>query len=150
MIIAMGNDHAATGLKKHLQKYLEEEGYEILNLGTDSEERVDYPIYAHKVCKAVKEGKADLGILICGTGLGMSMAANKEKGIRAALCSEPFSARFARQHNDANVLCMGARAIGTGMAREIADVFLTEKFIGGHHIPRLEMIKEIEEGTFEE
>ena len=148
MKIAIANDHAATALKNHIKAYLEEKGYEIVNFGTDTEESVDYPIYAHKVCRAIQEKRADKGILICGTGLGMSMAANKEKGIRAALCSEPFSAKFARQHNDANVLCMGARVIGTGIAREICDIFLTEEFAGGHHSPRLQMIQEIEDGTF--
>lgn len=148
MKIAIANDHAATALKNHIKNYLEEKGYEIVNFGTDTEESVDYPIYAHKVCRAIQEKTVDKGILICGTGLGMSMAANKEKGIRAALCAEPFSAKFARQHNDANVLCMGARVIGTGMAREICDVFLTEEFAGGHHSPRLQMIREIEDGVF--
>ncbi len=141
--IAIASDHAAVDYKKRLIEYLTEKGYACLNLGTDTEESVDYPIYADKVCKKITEGEADLGILVCGTGIGMSIAANKHKGIRAALCADPVSASLTRQHNNANILCMGARIISFETALEITDAFLSSDFLGGRHERRVEMLENL-------
>lgn len=146
MKIAIGNDHVAVEMKNHITKYLEEKGYEIVNFGTDSEERADYPIYGKKVADAVVSGACDLGILICGTGIGISLAANKVPGIRAAVCSDPYSARLTRQHNNANIIAFGARVVGTATAEMIVDEFLTAEFEGGRHQKRIDMIAAIERG----
>ncbi len=138
--IAIASDHAAVDYKARLISYLTEKGYTCLDLGTNSEESVDYPIYADKVCKKLTEKEAALGILICGTGIGMSIAANKHKGIRAALCGDPVSAALTRQHNDANVLCMGARILPFEKVMEITEAFLTNEFLGGRHARRVEML----------
>jgi ribose 5-phosphate isomerase B len=143
-ILAIACDHAGVTYKKDLIAYLTGKGYTCLNLGTDTEESVDYPIYADAVCKKVTSGEADLGILICGTGIGMSIAANKHKGIRAGLCGDPDSASLTRQHNNANVLCMGARVIGSELAKRIADDFLAADFEGGRHQTRLDMMADYE------
>lgn len=140
MKIAIGCDHAAYELKAEVAGFISDIGFEVLDMGTNGPESVDYPDYAGKVSEAVISGKADKGILICGTGLGMSMSANKYRGIRAAMCSEPVSARLSRQHNDSNVLCMGARMIGPLMANEIVDVWLKTPFEGGRHQRRVEKI----------
>ena len=116
-----------------------------LDFGTNSAASVDYPVYADKVCRAIQEGKATLGILLCGTGIGMSIAANKHRGIRAACCSDTFSARLTRNHNDANVLCMGARVVGAGLAMDIADQFLDAEYEGGRHEKRVAMVMALEE-----
>ena len=144
MKIAIGCDHAAYEMKAHVKGVLEKRGAEVIDFGTDGPASVDYPDFAAKVSEAVTSGKADRGILICGTGLGMSMAANKFKGIRAALCSEPLSARMSRLHNDANVLCMGARVIGPAMAEEIVGVWLDTGFDGGRHLIRIEKFMKLE------
>jgi len=141
MKIAIGCDHAAWEMKASILKFLEEKGHEVINMGTDGPGSVDYPDHAKLVCDAIIEGKADRGVLICGTGLGMSMAANKYTDIRAALCSETVSAALSRRHNDSNVLCMGARMIGQIMAEEITAVWLETEFEGGRHIIRLDKIK---------
>lgn len=146
MKIAIGNDHVAVEMKNHITRYLEEKGYEIVNFGTDSEERADYPIYGKKVADAVVSGECDLGILICGTGIGISLAANKVPGIRAAVCSDPYSARLTRQHNNANIIAFGARVVGTATAEMIVDEFLTAEFEGGRHQKRIDMIAAIERG----
>ena len=143
-VIAVGCDHGAYKLKSTVKSHLEHHGYSVIDFGTHDSESVDYPIYASKVCEAVLKGDADLGILMCGTGIGMSIAANKYNGIRAALCSDTFSAHFTRMHNDANVLCMGARVIGEGLAIDIVDSFLHAEYEGGRHQKRLDLIKEIE------
>lgn len=143
--IAIACDHAALDLKGEIIKYLEEKGVEYVDYGTYTPDSCNYPDYAEKVCKAVYEGAQDLGILVCGTGIGMSMAANKCKGIRAALCSDTFSAKFTRLHNDANVLCMGARVLGAGLALEIVDMFINTDFEGGRHQLRVDMITALEE-----
>ena len=140
MRIAIGCDHAAYEMKAHMAEILKDKGFEVLDFGTDSAKSVDYPDYARKVSEAVLSGEADKGVLICGTGIGMSMSANKYKGIRAALCSEPVSARLSRQHNDANVLCMGARMIGIVMAGEILSTWLDTPFEGGRHQRRVDKI----------
>ena len=143
--IYIGADSAGFGLKCEVIPYLTEKGYEVVDCGTDSAASCHYPIFANAVCEAVK---ADLdgsyGILICGTGIGMSMCANKHKGIRAALCSDTYSAKMTRQHNDANVLCIGARVIGSCLALDIIDSFLDNDFEGGRHALRVDMMMEIE------
>ncbi len=144
MKIAIGNDHAATDLKNEIIKHLEDRGIEVINVGTDGHESVDYPVYAKKVCDCVIGGKADRGIAICGTGVGISIACNKIKGIRAVCCSEPYSAKLSKQHNDSNVLCFGARVIGTELAKMIVDEWLDAGFMGGNHERRVGMIAELE------
>ena len=146
MKIAIGNDHTAVDMKKHIVKYLEDRGYELLNFGTDTEDRVDYPIYGKRVADAVAGGECELGILICGTGIGISLAANKVKGIRAAVCSEAYSARLTRQHNNANIIAFGARVVGMATAEMIVDEFLSAKYEGGRHQGRIDMISAIERG----
>jgi ribose 5-phosphate isomerase B len=142
-IIAIASDHAGPDYKKRLIEYLTEKGYTCLNMGTDTEESVDYPIYAHKVCEKVLSGEAALGILICGTGIGMSIAANKHAGIRAGLCADPESAALTRQHNNANVLCMGARILSFEKVVEITDAFLGAEFLGGRHQKRVDMLENL-------
>lgn len=148
MKIAIGNDHVAVDMKNHISAYLTEKGYEIVNFGTDSTERADYPVYGKLVADAVASGECDLGILICGTGIGISLAANKVKGIRAAVCSEPYSARLTRQHNNANIIAFGARVVGIATAEMIVDEFLNAEYEGGRHQKRIDMIAAIEEGEF--
>ena len=144
MKIAIGNDHAAVEMKNVIKAYLEEKGIEVINLGTDTNESVDYPLYGEKVGRAVISGEAELGIAICGTGVGISIACNKIKGIRAVCCSEPYSAKLSRIHNNSNVLCFGARVIGTELAKMIVDEWLAAEFIGGRHQKRVDIITEIE------
>lgn len=148
MKLVLGSDHAAYEMKKEIKKYLEEKGHEVIDVGTNSPERCDYPNIAYQGAEKVSSKEVDLGILICGTGLGMSLAANKVKGIRAVVVSESYSARLSRMHNDANILCFGARVIGIETAKDIVDNFLSAKFLGEQHLKRVEMIKEIEEGKF--
>ncbi len=144
MRIAIGNDHTALDMKQAVKEHLEKKGYEVLDLGTDSSEGCDYPVYGEKVGKAVAAGEADLGIAICGTGVGISLAAGKVKGIRACVCSEPYTAKLSRMHNDSNVLAFGARVIGIEMAKMITDTWLEAEFEGGRHQRRVDMIMEIE------
>ena len=144
MKIALGNDHAAVEMKEIVKAYLEEKGYEVLNLGTDTHDSVDYPDYGAKVGRAVVNGDADFGIAICGSGVGISISANKIKGVRAVCCSEPYSARMSRQHNNANVLCFGARVIGPEMAKMIIDEWLSAEFLGGRHQMRVDKISALE------
>lgn len=146
MKIAIGNDHGGVELKQHLVQYLEEKGYEVVNFGSDVTDSTDYPIYAERVSKAVVSGECDKGILICGTGIGISISANKIHGVRCALCSEPVSAQLARQHNDANIVAMGARTIGPVMAEGIVDVFLSTEFQGGRHQRRVDKIMMLDRG----
>lgn len=142
-MLAIGCDHGGYALKCEVMKHLTERGIEFKDFGCDGE-TVDYPDIAEKVCETISEGKAERGILICGTGIGMSMAANRIKGIRAALCGDCYSARLTRLHNDANVLCMGARVIGAGLALQIVDEFLDTGFEGGRHAKRVEKIMKLE------
>ncbi len=144
MKIAIGNDHAAVELKQQLVDHLKSQGHQILNYGTDILESCDYPLFAERVSLAVLNCEADLGIVICGTGIGVSIAANKIPGIRAVACSEPFSAKLSRQHNDSNVLALGARVVGVELAKMIVDEWLSASFEGGRHVKRLDMISEIE------
>ncbi len=148
MKIAIGNDHVAVEMKEHIAAYLKDKGIEVVNFGTDSPERTDYPIYGKRVADAVVRGEADFGILICGTGVGISLAANKVPGIRAVVCSEPYTAQLSRAHNNANILAFGARVIGTATAEMLVDAFLSTPYEGGRHGRRVEMIAEIERGTF--
>jgi ribose 5-phosphate isomerase B len=141
MIIAIASDHAGYELKEIIKNYFDMDDEIIYkDFGTNSTESVDYPIYAKKVCASVQVGECNLGILVCGTGIGMSIAANKHKNIRAACCSDTFSAKMARLHNDANVLTLGSRVVGSGLALEIIKQFLTADFEGGRHFNRLSMI----------
>ena len=143
--IIIGADSAGYTLKEYIKTHLVDMGYEVSDMGTDSEQSCHYPIFASKVCEGVLAASGDaFGILICGTGIGMSMCANKYKGIRAALCSDTFSAKMTRRHNDANVLCMGARVIGPCLAEDIVDIFLENEFEGGRHKTRVDMMTDIE------
>ncbi|MBO5731245.1 MAG: ribose 5-phosphate isomerase B [Treponema sp.] len=141
MIIAIGCDHAGFEYKEKLKQWLDENGFECVDTGTYSTDAVDYPIYAKSVCEKVLSKEVDFGILFCGTGIGMSIAANKIRGIRAAVCSDIKSAELTRQHNDSNVLCMGAQMIGFITAREITKTFLINEFVGGKHKVRVDMLE---------
>ena len=144
MKIAIGNDHAAPELKLAVKAHLEEKGIEVVDMGCAPGEKCDYPDAAAAVCRKVTGGECTLGILICGTGLGMSYAANKIKGMRAALCGDCYSAKYTRLHNDANALCMGGRVTGAGLALEIVDTFLSTGFEGGRHQRRIDKISALE------
>lgn len=145
MKIALGSDHGGFQMKEMLCAYLEEQGYEVLNLGTYDEKSVDYPEYGRKVGKAVVSGEADRGIVVCGTGIGISMAANKVKGVRAALCTNEFMAEMSRRHNNANVLSLGGRVIGPELAKNIVKVWLNTEFDGGRHANRISQFVSIEQ-----
>lgn len=145
-MIAIGCDHAGYELKCEVMKHLDEKGIDYIDVGCHSSQSVHYPIYAYSLCKKVVGGEVECGILICGTGIGMSMAANKVKGIRAAVCSDEFSTEFTRRHNDANVMCMGARVLETKKAIKLVDIFLGTPFEGGKHKTRIDMIANIENG----
>ena len=146
MKIAIGNDHVAVEMKNHIKDYIEKKGHTVINFGTDSTDRTDYPIYAKRVALAVASGECELGVLICGTGIGISLAANKVHGIRAAVCSEPYSARLTRQHNNANIIAFGSRVVGESVAEMIVDEFLNAEYEGGRHQTRIDMITAIEQG----
>ena len=139
MKVAVGCDHGGIDLKNQVVRQLHHDQIQVLDMGCDTHDSVDYPFYARAVCSAVLSGEADFGILLCGTGIGMSMAANRMKGIRAALCHEQFTARMSREHNNANVLCLGARVIGPGLALEMVKTWLGTEFAGGRHLRRIEM-----------
>jgi ribose 5-phosphate isomerase B len=143
-MIAIASDHAGYPLKEAVKAHLEERGLSFHDFGSFNGESCDYPMQAKVACKSVADGECDKALLFCGTGIGISMAANKVRGIRAACCSDYFSAKYTRLHNDANVLCMGARVIGTGTAIELVDVFLDTSFEGGRHARRVNQIAEIE------
>lgn len=144
-IIALGADHAGWVLKNEIKDELRKRGYETIDVGTNSPDSVDYPVIADKLCSEITSGNATLGILVCGTGIGMSMAANKHSGIRAALCSDTFSAKMTRQHNDANVLCLGARVVASGLALDIVREFTESEFEGGRHSRRVEMLDSLDD-----
>ena len=145
MKLAIGNDHVAVEMKNEIKAYLEEKGYEVINVGTDSTERFNYPVSGFKVAKMVANGEVDGGVLICGTGVGISLAANKVKGIRACVCSDPYTAKLSKEHNNTNIIAFGARVIGIETAKMIVDEWLNAKFQGGRHLIRVNMISEIEE-----
>lgn len=144
MKIAMGNDHTGIELKNIIKEFVEGKGYEVIDLGTNAPESCDYPVYGEKVGRAVADGEADLGIAICGTGVGISLACNKVKGIRACVCSEPYTAKLSRQHNNSNVLAFGSRVVGSELAKMITEAWLYAAFEGGRHQRRVDMVMEIE------
>ena len=145
MKLAIGNDHTAIELKNEIKKHLEEKGIEVIDVGTNSPERFNYPVSGYKVGKMVAAGEVDGGVLICGTGVGISLAANKVKGVRACVCSEPYSARMSKQHNNSNIIAFGARVVGPEMAKMIVDEWVNAEYEGGRHQVRVDMLKEIEE-----
>lgn len=144
MMIAIGSDHGGYALKEHVKAYLTAKGITCLDVGCDSTESCDYPIFGKAVGEAVASGKCEKGIVICTTGIGISISANKVKGIRAALCADSFTAEMTRRHNDANVLAMGAGIVGPNLADRIVDVFLTTEFEGGRHERRVNLMMDIE------
>ncbi|AEE96947.1 ribose 5-phosphate isomerase B [Mahella australiensis] len=143
-MLAIGSDHAAFDFKEEIKGYLDEKGIKYNDFGCFSKERVDYPAIAEVVAKAVASGQCEKGLLFCGTGVGMCISANKVNGIRAVVCSEPYSAKLSRQHNDTNVLTLGSRVVGPELAKMIIDIWLDTPFDGGRHARRLDMIAEIE------
>ena len=145
MKLVIGNDHAAIEMKNEIKEYLEGKGIEVIDVGTNSPESFDYPISGYRVGKMVASGEVDGGIAICGTGVGMAIAANKVKGIRACCCSDTFSARMTRAHNDANILTFGERVVGQGLAMELVNAFLTTEFEGGRHQRRVDIITKLEQ-----
>ena len=144
MKIGIGNDHSALELKAEIIELLKEKGHEVVDYGTHSPESCDYPVYGEKVGRAVASGEVERGILICGTGLGISLAANKVKGVRAAVCSEPFTAKMSRAHNNCNILAFGARVVGAELAKMIVETWLDTEFEGGRHQRRVDMLMDIE------
>ncbi len=144
MKIVIANDHAAVELKQEIASFIEELGHEVVNIGTDSHDSCDYPEYGKKAADMVASGQVDLGVLICGTGVGISLAANKVKGIRCGVCSEATTARLIRQHNNANMIAFGARIVGSELAKDIVQAFLSAEFMGGRHAARVDMISAIE------
>jgi len=140
-MILIASDHAAFDLKAHIVAFLKEMNHEVEDLGVERVESVDYPDFAHRLAEGIGRGDGAQGILICGTGLGMSMAANRHAGIRAALCHDAYTAAMARKHNDANVLCLGARVLGVGVAEQVVRVFLSTPFEGGRHQRRVDKIE---------
>lgn len=145
MHIVIGNDHAAVEMKKEIAAYLEGKGIKVTDVGTNSTDSFNYPISGYKVGKMVAEGEADGGIAICGTGVGISLAANKVNGVRACCCSEPYSAEMSKRHNNSNVLCFGARVVGIETAKCIVDAWINASFEGGRHQKRVDMIMEIQD-----
>ncbi|ONI46283.1 ribose 5-phosphate isomerase B [Candidatus Epulonipiscioides gigas] len=144
MKIAIGNDHIAIEMKNEIIEHLKSKNHEVINVGTDTSERTHYPIYAEKVANLVVAQEADCGILICGSGVGISIAANKVNGIRAVVCSEPYSAKLSKEHNNTNILAFGCRVIGIELAKMIVDNWLEAEFEGDRHITRLNLITDIE------
>ena len=145
MKLAIGNDHAAVDLKFEIMEHLQNRGIEVINVGTDTNDRYDYAVSGYKVARMVADHEVDGGVLICGTGIGISLAANKVHGIRASVCSEPVSARLCKEHNNANIICFGARIVGGEVAKKIVDEWLDGEFQGGRHAERVAMIMEIDE-----
>ena len=144
-MIALGSDHAGRGLKEEIKKLLDERGLEYVDFGTDTDDSCDYPVFGFAAASAVADGKCDRGLLFCGTGVGISLAANKVKGIRCVVCSEPYSARMSRLHNNSNMLALGSRVVGTELARMIVETWLDTDFEGGRHQRRVDLISAIEE-----
>lgn len=145
--ISIGADHAGFALKEEVKRYLSEQGYDVIDHGTNSDKRVDYPDFAHLVAESIHQGEVERGIIVCGTGIGVAIAANKINRIRAASLVDEYSVKMARNHNDLNVLCLGARVIGSGKAMSLVDVFLKEEFEGGRHADRVKKIHNLENGN---
>lgn len=139
--VVIGSDHGGFEYKEEIKKFLLEKGYKIIDVGTNSKDSCDYPVFAKEAVQKIINGEADRGILICGTGIGMSITANKFKGIRAALCGDTFSARATRAHNNSNILCLGERVIGLGLALDIVNIWLNTEYEGGRHQKRIDMIE---------
>ncbi len=144
MKLVIGNDHVAVDMKNEIKQYLESKGIEVTDIGTNSTERFNYPVSGYRAARMVADGKADGGVLICGTGVGISLAANKVHGIRACVCSDPYTARLSKQHNNTNIIAFGARVIGPETAKMIVDEWLNAEYEGGRHQIRVDMIHEIE------
>lgn len=144
MKLAIGNDHVAIDMKNEIKAHLEGKGIEIIDVGTNSPERFNYPVSGYKVARLVADGQVDGGVLICGTGVGISLAANKVHGIRACVCSDPYTAKLSKQHNNTNIIAFGARVIGSETAKMIVDEWLAAEFEGGRHQVRIDMLTEIE------
>ncbi len=144
MKLAIGNDHVAVEMKQEIKAYLEAQGHEVIDVGTNEPGSFHYPISGYRVAKLVAAGEVEGGILICGTGVGISLAANKVKGIRACVCSEPYTAKLSKQHNNTNIIAFGARVIGVELAKMIVDEWINAEFMGGRHGTRVDMIMEIE------
>ena len=142
--LVIANDHAAVDMKNEIMAYLEEKGYEVINLGIDEVVSCNYPEFGYRAARMVADGRVDGGIIICGTGLGISLAANKVRGIRCCVCSEPYTARMSRLHNNSNMLAFGARVVGLDLAKMIVDEWLSAEFQGGRHQTRVDMIMQIE------
>ncbi len=147
MKLAIGSDHIGYPLKQHIIQYLQAKGHELIDCGTNSTERCNYPVYGQRVALKVVNKEVDYGILICGTGVGISLAANKVDGIRAVVCSESYSAALSRSHNNTNIVAFGARVVGEAVAEQIVDAFLETEFEGGRHQVRVDMLSEIEKGV---
>ncbi|MBR4445455.1 MAG: ribose 5-phosphate isomerase B [Solobacterium sp.] len=145
MKLVIGNDHTAVEMKNEIKAYLESKGHEVINVGTDTTDRFHYPVAGYKAAKLVASGEVDGGVLICGTGVGISLAANKVKGVRACVCSEPYTAKLSKMHNNSNIIAFGARVIGVELAKMIVDEWLNAEYEGGRHAERVAMISEIEE-----
>ncbi|WP_274939623.1 ribose 5-phosphate isomerase B [Chordicoccus furentiruminis] len=145
MKLAIGNDHTGVAMKNEIMAWLKEKGIEVVNVGTDSTERFDYAVSGYRIARLVADGEVDGGIAICGTGIGISLAANKVRGIRACVCSEPYSARLSKMHNNSNIIAFGARVVGVEMAKMIVEEWLSASFEGGRHARRVAQIMEIEE-----
>ncbi len=145
MRIGFGCDHAAAELKEELMRYMEEKGHECVDYGISTGEKADYPVQGRKVAEAIISGEVEKGVLICGTGVGISISANKVPGVRAAVCSEPYTARLSVQHNNANIIAMGSRVVGSELAKMILDEFFGAIFEGGRHAARVDLIRDIEE-----
>ena len=146
MKLAIGNDHTAVTLKQTIMEHLEARGVEVVNVGTDTTDSFDYPISGYRVGKLVADGEVDGGVLICGTGVGISLAANKVKGVRACVCSEPYTAALSKRHNNSNIIAFGARVVGDEMAKLIVDSWLDATYEGGRHQRRVDLITAVEEG----
>ena len=144
MKLGIGNDHVGYEMKLQIKAYLEEKGHEVVDFGADSDKRSDYPVYGERVARAVASGECDAGVLICGTGVGISVSANKVHGIRAAVCSEPVTAALSKRHNNANIIAFGARIVGIEMAKAIVDAWLDAEFEGGRHAHRVGLMMDIE------
>ena len=145
MKLAIGNDHTGVEMKNEIMAWLKEKGIEVVNVGTDSTERFDYAVSGYRIARLVADGEVDGGIAICGTGIGISLAANKVRGSRACVCSEPYSARLSKMHNNSNIIAFGARVVGVEMAKMIVEEWLSASFEGGRHARRVAQIMEIEE-----